>query len=192
MAIINFTKNRDDVPENAQCVKWDESNKVWTWHEYIGLCIKEREANYHQDSDFYMMIWDVETQKPREICFASTRGWSYPALGSFVDATKETMKSYNDYLEQKEMEWKQNARDKKAREIWEMRRLARDAAQEHNISFRKLLRLFMEDDRIKNLFAKKIRSKFKISLRNQCIAWLQTEKNLFNRPLSRKQLSCLE
>ena len=72
---------------------------MFLYSSHAGLCIKEREANYYDDSDFYMLVWDVEAQAPYEIQFATTRGWSYPCFGSAVDATPEVLAEYRQYLE---------------------------------------------------------------------------------------------
>src|SRR3569623_1571700 len=47
-----------------------------------GVCLRERERNMRDDSDFYMLVWDAEKGAPHEIMFATTRGWSYPCLAS--------------------------------------------------------------------------------------------------------------
>lgn len=67
---------------------------MWTWHTHVGLCLRDREANGYHDSDFYMLVWDEAKGAPHEICFASTRGWSYPSYGSSVDATPEVRAKY--------------------------------------------------------------------------------------------------
>jgi hypothetical protein len=70
---------------------WQKDLTVWTWHTHAGLCVREREMNGYDDSDFYMTVYEPATDSFREIMFATTRGWSYPALGSFVDATPEVL-----------------------------------------------------------------------------------------------------
>lgn len=54
-----------------------------------GCVVAEREANYHDDSDFYATYYDRETGTFKEVCFASTRGWCYPLFATCVDATHE-------------------------------------------------------------------------------------------------------
>lgn len=111
MAIINFTFDKDRVPENAVNLKEVPANvhgyTMWTWETHVGLCIRDREANGYNDSDFYMTVWNHELNQPEEICFASTRGWTYPAYGSYIDATPEVMNLYNEWI---------NFQEKKARE----------------------------------------------------------------------------
>ncbi len=70
-------------------------HKVYTRLTHVGLCIRDYERNGYDDSDFYMVVWDEAAQQPRHICFASTRGWSYPCYGSSADATPEVMAKYN-------------------------------------------------------------------------------------------------
>lgn len=55
-----------------------------------GCVVSLREANYYDDSDFYATYFNAETGKFEEVCYASTRGWTYHC-GAFVDATPEVM-----------------------------------------------------------------------------------------------------
>ncbi len=110
MAIIRFTFDRDKVPADAANVHegtervshsepdgtyTDRMVPLWTWHERVGLCLAERERNMYDDSDFFMLVWDPTEKRAYEIEFASTRGWSYPSFGSFVDATPEVRAEYD-------------------------------------------------------------------------------------------------
>lgn len=73
---------------------------LYTSHH--GLCISEREYNGYDDSDFYMTIWDEETQAPYEYMFATTRGWSYDRMGSSPDATPEVMAAYEAWFKRQQ------------------------------------------------------------------------------------------
>lgn len=85
---------------NVRDASFDQSDGRHTMFladTYTGQCIAERERNMHDDSDFYMTVWAedaVNGGRAIEICFASTRGWSYPAMGSYVDATPEVLAKY--------------------------------------------------------------------------------------------------
>lgn len=74
--------------------------------KYVGRCIAERERNMHDDSDFYMLVWhDGENGGAAvETCFASTRGWCYPCMGSSVDATPEVLAKYEAFKARKAAE----------------------------------------------------------------------------------------
>jgi len=111
MAIIRFEFDRSRVPADAVNVKEHEGDTggkrtpYWTWHEYVGLCLRDREHNGYDDSDFWMTVWDAEKGAPEEICFASTRGWSYPSYGSFVDATPEVRAAYDAWKAKQDAVW---------------------------------------------------------------------------------------
>ena len=111
MPIRHFARRREDVPADA--VNLRETTQqvsdmaggtkdvpMWLWDSHVGLCIQERERNMHDDSDFFMLVWDAEKRvewcsepgAPFEIMFATTRGWSYPSLASRVDATPEIVR----------------------------------------------------------------------------------------------------
>lgn len=111
MPIINFTHDRSRVPADAVALRetiehrthWNTNEPLYgpfvlyTWHTHVGLCLADREVNGRDDSDFYMKVWNEEKGAPEEIMFASTRGWSYPAMGSSVDATPEVRAKYEAY-----------------------------------------------------------------------------------------------
>ena len=62
---------------------------------YEGLVVGDREMNGYDDSDFYAkVIVNVETLETKEICYATTRGWTYNN-GCRIDAPEELMTRYN-------------------------------------------------------------------------------------------------
>jgi hypothetical protein len=65
---------------------------------HVGVVLSTGEHNYHDDSDFYALIWDEDTQSVREVEYASTRGWTYPN-GAWVDATDEVKAKADAYYE---------------------------------------------------------------------------------------------
>lgn len=58
-----------------------------------GCVVATREANYYDDSDFYATYYDADTDSFKEVCYASTRGWTYAAFAG-VDATPEVAAKY--------------------------------------------------------------------------------------------------
>lgn len=98
MAIIKFTFDADKVPADAVNVEENldagSGKTYWTWHTFVGLCLSDREYNGYDDSDWAMTVWNAEKGEPEEIVYASTRGWTYPAYGSFVDATAEVRDAF--------------------------------------------------------------------------------------------------
>src|ERR1700748_532986 len=112
MAIIRFDRSAEATdfhgqpwPEGAYCsIQCNDNSKAEVarmggkglilWHTHVGLCLADRSYNGFDDSDFYMLVWNEEKGEAEEICFATTRGWSYPAYGSWVDATDEVKAKY--------------------------------------------------------------------------------------------------
>lgn len=80
-----------------------------TW---VGCVLALGEHNYYDDSDFYAIVWDATEGKPREVQYATTRGWTY-ANSASVDATEEVLAAYREYTERQRRE----ARER--REAWE-------------------------------------------------------------------------
>lgn len=115
MPIVNMVSKAEDAPAGAVNLRevterWkghsanSENFTLWLYDTHVGLCVKEREANFYDDSDFYMTVWNPEKKAPEEICFASTRGWTYPCLGSKVDASPDVMAEYRAYMLERERE----------------------------------------------------------------------------------------
>jgi hypothetical protein len=63
---------------------------------HIGLVLATGEHNYHDDSDFFALVWNWEKGEPEEIGYGTTRGWTYPN-GASVDATPEVIAAYDAY-----------------------------------------------------------------------------------------------
>ena len=55
--------------------------------EYEGAVLGEREKNYHDDSDFFALVWDDEKGEVKSVMFDTTRGVTNG--GCTVDATDE-------------------------------------------------------------------------------------------------------
>jgi ribosomal protein S12 len=70
---------------------------------YVGRVVSLRERNGYDDSDFYATVWDDTTDSPKEIEYASTRGWTYPN-GATVDAPEEIKAKYAAWKRQKAIE----------------------------------------------------------------------------------------
>jgi hypothetical protein len=100
MPIIHMRSKAEDIPADAVNVRKLEEYSgqkmdLWLYDSHVGLCVKEYERNGYNDSDFYMVVWNEELGKPESIEFASTRGWSYPCMGSRVDASPEVLAKYS-------------------------------------------------------------------------------------------------
>lgn len=99
MPIIHLTSTEEKALASGLNVKRIDCNNdgkciMWTYETHHGLCVSDREMNGSWDSDWYMLVWNPETQEPFEIEFASTRGWTYPCYASRPDATPEIMAAY--------------------------------------------------------------------------------------------------
>jgi len=158
----------------------------WTWEEYQGKCIREWENNGYDDSDFYMCVWDEETQAPKSICFATTRGWTYPSYGSFVDATPEVLQAYQAY-ETKRL------RKNRICEKWENRkeymRIAKQAGLANYLQVIKLSKVtpYGMWSNVVRLLTTNLRSSFRKSMREQIVNWVNDPAPKYNSPLSKRQ-----
>jgi len=78
-----------------------DGEQIWIADTHVGLCISEEEANYADDSDFHMLVWNPIEMCSEQVCFGSTRTWCYPSMDATrVDATPEVLAAYAEYREQ--------------------------------------------------------------------------------------------
>ena len=70
---------------------------------YEGAVLETRERNYHDDSDFYAIVWDEATQAIITVEYATTRFYTYDNYAR-VDATPEVMAKVEAYLERRHLE----------------------------------------------------------------------------------------
>lgn len=94
MAIIECTNphagsDEGYSPNNYQGAELEKLHAEKS-HEtsYEGCVLRIGEHNWYDDSDFYAMVWDRETQSVKKVTYATTRGWTYHN-GAKVDATAE-------------------------------------------------------------------------------------------------------
>lgn len=82
----------------------DGKTIIWLYDTHVGLCLEDRERNGRDDSDWDMLVWNDEAGSADWIEFGSTRGWSYPCMGSKPDATPEVRAKYEAYRARVEAE----------------------------------------------------------------------------------------
>ena len=196
MAIIHFSFDHciDDYPQGAYCPlvsQWNtEGRHIILWETHKGLCLSDREYNGRDDSDFYMLVWNPEKKETQSIEFASTRGWSYPSYGSYVDATPEVIEEYKAW---------QTAKDREIRikRRWYRRQEQIKIAQQCGVTRKQISKLCsaLNQNDFKAVLGllktKKFRSEFRKSLADQVRIWVKAENPSYRMPLSRKQLSYL-
>lgn len=157
---------------------------------YKGCVIRLREANYCYDSDFYATVWDMETCKPLEILYKTTRGFCGNSFAS-IDANEDILSAYDNYISE-------CRRRKDIISRWQYRKEFRQASINYDIPAYKFvkLHLYLHNnpglyDAIAKLVNAKLTSDYKKSLAKQVCAWILEDKPKFNCPLSPKQISTL-
>lgn len=167
-----------------------------TYTSHVGLCLYEYENNGYDDSDFFMVVWNEEKQAPESILFASTRGWTYPCYASSPDATEEVKAKYKAWDLARIAEAKRIERHNRAVAKAQFRKFAHEAGKVYGFKAYRLYALKKADipsdqfNRILELIKpnSKIRSQFRLSLRNNLVNWLATDKPKYALPFSYKQL----
>lgn len=201
MAIINMihtrpedikNNNLPEYPEGAYSpLNWNhpedrKTNSMALYLTYEGKCIQDRERNMYDDSDFIMTVWDDEKNEPKDIEFASTRGWSYPCYGSWADATEEVKAKYEAYCKEREEKHKAYLAKKQEKELNKLLDTC-DITKEQYDKIVDAYGSITGPKLIKNVLSKRVRSDFKKSLAKQIRSWLNGESQYY-KPLSRKQL----
>lgn len=187
MPIINMmSQQSDNFPEGAFSTL---SDKVVLFTSHHGLCIADYEHNGHEDSDFYMIVWNEDKQAAEHIMFATTRGWSYPCMGSSPDATPEIMAKYNAW------ELARKRRNKIIKKV-ELRAMIKSDAKLVGLSYFEAKRLHATCDSyyesvLRLMGTKKFRSTFRASLAAQVREWLATDTPKHATPLSPRQMGFL-
>jgi hypothetical protein len=176
-----------NLEENVEC--YGPYGYV-TYETYKGLCLVDYEHNGYDDSDFYMVVWNVEKHIPEKICFASTRGWSpvFVVSGSYVDAPEEIREAYVKYVYDKDVALR-----------FENKRIHNERltkiAEKNNLTLESVERLFNATfpnfEPFEKLLMANLRSAFRKSLREQVVKWLLDPAPKHMTPLSRKQLEYL-
>lgn len=202
MAIVHMGWSLKDIPADAVDVKWScqvaagsMSSEVYgprlmaTYKTHVGVCLFERESNGYHDSDFYMTYWDEAKQEPVTVCFATTRGWTYPCYASSPDATPEVWAKYNAWKEKKAAEYRAQQRKVKAIQLQSLRKKVSAIAKEYGANYSKLLKLRKHSkfEDMLSLFGKRVRNGFRLSLRNRMIEWSNSNSE-YAVPFSKKQL----
>lgn len=169
----------------------------FTYESHQGLCLRDFERNGYHDSDFYMVVWNPEKHEPETILFASTRGWSYPCYGSSPDATADVRREYENYLFAKEWLFDRQQIAKRVKTICDFRQFARDYGKHLGFPHWRLtaLRKVMSAgdlSRLVNLLGNaRLRSAFKLKMRQHVIDWLNDPAPKYRTPLSSRQMEWL-
>jgi hypothetical protein len=154
---------------------------------HVGYVVNGREANYYDDSDFYLTVWDPVAKTAREICYATTRGWCGPCFASCIDASPEVMAEYRAWgAAQYRRHRIVDKRDRRNQELAKATKLG--------LTRKQYARLSAVDNGglLENLLkTKTFRSAFRKSLNDQVRNWLTDPAPKYKQPLSYKQMDSL-
>jgi len=84
-----------DKPESS--LRQGEAPTVGWLYRYEGCVLETRERNYHDDSDFYAVVWDSKEKKIKTVDYASTHCSCY-RVGATIDATEAVKKKADRWL----------------------------------------------------------------------------------------------
>jgi hypothetical protein len=83
---------------------------------HVGVVLSEGEHNFHDDSNFYAVVWNSDKGCTEQVQFATTRGWTYPNHCK-VDATPEVIAAWQAWSEVKRQEYLKRDREEQARKV---------------------------------------------------------------------------
>lgn len=176
--------------------------------EFVGLCLFETERNMHDDSDFFMTVWNDEKGEPERHMFATTRFACTVEFASKPDAPPEIREKYSAWLAKTKAEEKARLIRENRNKRWEflrrVHRMEMDVLVLYGVPASHLFRLrktfggvigLRDNSRyldVLNLMAsKRIRSNFKLNLRRQVLGWLKDPNPKYKMPLSPRQMDCI-
>ena len=84
--------------EDYPALHADCSPKCYVGHfvqTHVGLVVNLYERNGYSDSDFFAVVINPETLETKDICYATTRGWTYNN-GASIDAPAELIQRWQD------------------------------------------------------------------------------------------------
>ena len=85
---------KNTVGKTDKCIdKCHKRGPTYLCTTHHGIVLELREYNERDDSDFYVLVWDEATQKPKKVNYATTAAWTYLNTAS-VDATEEVKAKY--------------------------------------------------------------------------------------------------
>lgn len=65
--------------------------------EFSGAVLRTRERNWHDDSDFYAIVWDREAKRLRTVDYATTRSGGTDDNFATIDATPDVIAAAGDW-----------------------------------------------------------------------------------------------
>jgi hypothetical protein len=156
---------------------------------YEGACLSTFENNGYHDSYFFMRVWDEATQSIKAIETGST-AYGGGAVIATVDATPEVLAKVEAFKARRAEEVRQ-------REEAEIAERIAPVAEYAGVSPDRVRNLwdavgFENFQNIAALMSDKLRSNFRKSLRDQVVAWLKDDAPKYDRPLSPKQMQCIQ
>lgn len=197
-------REKEDWPEGAYCPLGSDNfagkiashGALVLWEEYKGLCLNDYERNGYDDSDFFMEVWNPDAECVETICFATTRGWTYPSMGSRPDATDEVRAAATRWREDQRRKARAARRSQAAKELMQKRALFRDLAERHGFKACRLSKLIRNEQPERGIAAlqllkSNLRSAFRIKMRDQLVAWLGSESPAYRSPFSARQWACI-
>lgn len=178
--------------DNSLATRERNKHALVLWETHVGLCLIDTERNGYDDSDFIMTVWNPEKGCAEEICYATTRGWTYPAMGSSVDATEEVRALYLEWVEREKQVARKAKRLSQAAKLCDFRCRVRCIASKNQVSYPRLLKFLRRQhperaQRIESLLTAALRSPFRLGLKDQLLQWLKDPQPTYRSPFSPRQ-----
>lgn len=82
-----------DLAWTKDVQRYNKDHVIYCREFAHGCVINTWERNGYDDSDFYANYYDAEAGSFKQVCYASTRGWTYPCSAD-VDATPEVIEKW--------------------------------------------------------------------------------------------------
>lgn len=205
MAITTMCYKDDPAAELSAHWTREAGREIYTKTEYVGQVLSLREYNGYHDSDFSAIVWDFDKGEPINIEYGTTRFWSYPNTAG-IDATPEVLSAFKAYTLHHNARYQIQLEHRVAQDdvsilkstLLTHEQLNRlrgmcNATVAYNNSGNEMWSTYSNNKfdalvkLLKSYTTQRLRSKFKISLCEQLLTWLNDVNPRWTTAFSKKQ-----
>lgn len=163
---------------NERYTSQHNMNHLKTWEEYKNLCLEKM----IDGDDLYMIVWNTETNEPKQVRYGSLSVKSFSRFASYEDATPDIIALYEKWQNDQINKKIKNYRDKEANKLLYLRRVEQNNIVKHNLNIKSMRFIYDQIGydlylQIQLYLSKNFRNQFKKELKNRILRYLRSEIN---------------
>lgn len=163
---------------NERYTSQHNMNHLKTWEEYKNLCLEKM----IDGDDLYMIVWNTETNEPKQVRYGSLSVKSFSRFASYEDATPDIIALYEKWQNDQINKKIKNYRDKEANKLLYLRRVEQNNVVKYNLNIKSMRFVYEKIGydlylQIQLYLSKNFRNQFKKELKNRILRYLRSEIN---------------